>query len=176
MNIFTFKLQDLEKIIKNPRDLEKERHFLEGKFSEWDILPPYVVQFERSILEKIIIGIEAGDIKENQENAFLLVKWASILGGIFKSTGLSSSQIRNLFCEVRQIQQVGFEKSLSLRRFILLQPKIEYAAKRADKFGMSGLKSVLISAIELVDSKERFDHFVEFFEAILAYHKSYGGN
>jgi CRISPR-associated protein Csm2 len=61
-----------------------------------------------------------------------------------------------------------------MRRLLLLQPKLEYQARRQKE--VKGLKDVLILAIEQVKgNRERFVRFVEFFEAILAYHVAAGG-
>ena len=61
-----------------------------------------------------------------------------------------------------------------MRQLLLLQPKLEYQARRQSE--VTELKDVLITAIRLVDGKrERFAHLVEFFEAILAYHVAAGG-
>jgi len=64
-----------------------------------------------------------------------------------------------------------------------LGPKMAYRARRERGQGVERLRQVLDEAINEVlaapDEKEknqRFQRFVEFFEAILAYHKAYGGN
>jgi CRISPR-associated protein Csm2 len=85
--------------------------------------------------------------------------------------------MRNFFGEVRFIEQRGFTDPLMKRRFLLLIPKLKYAKARAKNFGMNSLAEVLEEAVKLVEGQpECFKRFVEFFEAILAYHKAYGGN
>ena len=56
----------------------------------------------------------------------------------------------------------------------MLKPKLAYAAAR--NRNVEELKDALTQAINQVDNHEkRFKNFVDFFEAILAYHRAYGG-
>jgi CRISPR-associated protein Csm2 len=68
----------------------------------------------------------------------------------------------------------------AIRRLVLLKPKMAYQAARERK--VKNLVNNLDEAISYVESaespaekKERFDKFVDLFEAILAYHKAKGG-
>jgi CRISPR-associated protein Csm2 len=101
---------------------------------------------------------------------------------------LTSSQIRGIFGSVRRIEldwQSGEEEmtareSERLRRaqreFALLQPRLAYQAKRERGQGVENLCAVLTPAMQLVGTDHtRFRNFVDFFEAILAYHKAAGG-
>ena len=115
----------------------------------------------------------------------LLVEHAENLGRQLKNANLTTSQIRALFGEVRQIDaQLSTEdmgdQERALRKLILLKPKMAYRARRERGRGVEELTNVLDPAIDLVvdeaNSKENFKRFVEFFEAILAYHKAAGGN
>ncbi|GIW89769.1 MAG: type III-A CRISPR-associated protein Csm2 [Pirellulaceae bacterium] len=120
--------------------------------------------------------------------AQLLVERADQIGKTLKEINLTTSQIRALFGEVRQIQaQWSMEKpeqqQKALRRFILLKPKMAYRAKRERGRAVQELVNVLDPAIDFVVKekdparcKDNFQRFVDFFEAILAYHKAYGGN
>ncbi len=116
-----------------------------------------------------------------------LVKTADDLGKNLQHQRLSTSQIRAIFGEVRQIQaewSMGKEhRTKALRKLILLKPKMAYRAKRERSRAVQALVDVLDPAVDLVvqekDARkqdENFQRFVEFFEAILAYHKAYGGN
>ncbi|MEJ5315307.1 MAG: type III-A CRISPR-associated protein Csm2 [Anaerolinea sp.] len=123
----------------------------------------------------------------------LLVRMADNFGKELKELNLSTSQIRSLFGEVRQIQgewavarqkrpQAEAERQKVLRRLILLKPKMEYRARRERGQAVRTLVDVLKPALDAVTQApadkqdEYFNRFVEFFEAILAYHKAYGGN
>jgi len=129
----------------------------------------------RQELEQII----GGDVEK-------LVTWADSLGrGLARNERLTTSQVRGFFGAVRQIEaevQPGETelKDTTYRKLMLLKPKLAYQAQREIDSrkgeGVLRLSEVLAPAIESVgrDAK-RFRHFVEFFEAILAYHKAAGG-
>ncbi|MFK7905014.1 MAG: type III-A CRISPR-associated protein Csm2 [Chitinophagales bacterium] len=95
---------------------------------------------------------------------------------------MTTSQIRNFFGEVKRIQQkdIANEKSA----FILLRPKLAYAVARATQRNsrnrITVFKEIIDKAhkavnIEGTEADKRFQSFVDFLEAILAYHKAYGG-
>jgi CRISPR-associated protein Csm2 len=113
-------------------------------------------------------------------NTDLLIKRAKEIGKALKDAGLSMAQIRGIFGTVRRIEMRWTEKApeetreKAMRQLLLLQPKLEYQARRQKQ--VKGLKDVLIPAIEQVQGdRNRFGRFVEFFEAILAYHVAAGG-
>jgi len=127
------------------------------------------------------------------EGAQTLVRITDQWGKYLKDIGLTTSQIRALFGEVRQIQaqwsQLGAAPDAArarqklVRRLILLKPKMAYRAKKERGKAVEQLVSILNPALDIVINEqdparqdEYFDHFVEFFEAILAYHKAHGGN
>lgn len=92
---------------------------------------------------------------------------------------VKSSQIRGIFATVRQIQlSWDTNPNKAYRSAVLLKPRIAYSAKRNDLFGLDG---VLVTALDHVkgdndaERRKRFNHFTEFFEAIVAYHKVHGG-
>ena len=88
------------------------------------------------------------------------------------SNNLTTSQIRNIYGAVKRIQMRG---ELDTHKLLMLKPKLAYAAKRHGG-GVNTLKDILTQAIDLVgDDSKKFSRFVDFFEAILAYHKAYGG-
>jgi CRISPR-associated protein Csm2 len=100
---------------------------------------------------------------------------------------LSTNQIRNIFGTVRRIEMTWPEGPESAeekkeaeqarRELLLLKPKMAYQAKRERGRGVQTLVDVLTEAIDLIEGeRQRFQHFVDFFEATLAYHKAHGGN
>lgn len=100
-----------------------------------------------------------------------------LVGGGEKD-GMTTSQIRNFFGEVKRIQMKGILKEKSA--FYLLKPKLAYLAKRAEKNKTENFKEIMSIAHDAVLSDETkiehtFKNYVDFLEAILAYHKSYGG-
>ena len=115
------------------------------------------------------VNLDARVITEGGE---ILVKEAEQHGQQL-ARNLTTSQIRNIYSAVKKMQMKG---ELDTHKLLMLKPKLAYAAKRHGG-GVDTLKDVLTQAIDLVgnDSK-KFNRFVDFFEAILAYHKFYGGN
>ena len=95
---------------------------------------------------------------------------------------LSTSQIRAIFDEVRQIEALWpQDPNQALRRLSLLKPKMQYRAKK-EGGKVADLVKVLEASVNEVlkgsDEKEKhayFRNFVDFFEAILAYHRAAGG-
>jgi len=100
---------------------------------------------------------------------------------------LSTNQIRNIFGTVRRIEMNWPERpkdeaerqsaAQARRELLLLKPKMAYQAKRERGRGVQQLTDILSDAIDLVgEDRARFQNFVDFFEATLAYHKAHGGN
>jgi len=101
------------------------------------------------------------------------IDYADRFGKYLKNNDLTTSQIRNVFGELKRIQMKGFQKEESA--FLLLKPKMAYAVKRHGKMGLEALKQVFDKAYACVHSDKEFQNLVNFMEAILAFHKSYGG-
>lgn len=102
------------------------------------------------------------------------VEFAETLGKSLAQRRLSTSQIRNVFGEIKRIQLKGFEKEKT--SFFLLKPKMAYAASRNNSEAIKALKVAFDEAHTYVTTEATYKNFVDFFEAILAYHKAYGGN
>lgn len=119
--------------------------------------------------------IAEGDVGE-------LVDTAQMVGTVL-ARQLTTSQIRNVFGEIRRIEMIWREQpDEAYRRFVLLQPKLAYQVRREKGAGVEEFRSVLDPCIEIVRKapaekrKVYFARFVDFLEAILAYHKAAGGN
>lgn len=123
-------------------------------------------------------------------NAVVLVNKAQAFGAKLAQGRLTKTQIRNVFGEVRKIEaQWSAPKGESdetqsaqenIRRLLLLKPRMSYQAARQSQ--TRELMEVLADAIdkvveidELPEQRKRFGYFVDFFEAILAYHTAEGG-
>lgn len=129
-------------------------------------------------LQKIIVK---NDSKE-------LVEQAQSIGETLGKK-LTTNQIRAIFGTVRQIEMnwddtaTAAKQADAQRQLILLKPKMAYRATKEGRQGqgLAALTEVLTEAIDLVvqndatDQRERFGRFVDFFEAILAYHAVAGG-
>jgi CRISPR-associated protein Csm2 len=109
-----------------------------------------------------------------------MVEFCKGLGKFLKNNKVSSSQLRNIYGEVMRIKLKGIENEKE--SFWLLKPKLAYNAGRIEKNNEKKafqelLNKALYPAMEAVDVEDEktFDNFQKFFEAILAYHKYYGG-
>jgi CRISPR-associated protein Csm2 len=107
--------------------------------------------------------IENGNVKKMNE-------FCSEYGKKFAQGGLSTSQIRKIFDTILTMHEYD-EKFLQL-----LRPKIAYIVGRHKKkipiieeFG-----KLIEDAIEITTGKN-FENFKNFVEAIVAYHRYYGG-
>jgi len=101
-----------------------------------------------------------------------LVKDAEDFGKYLGNGGLSTSQIRNIFSDIKKMD--SFERNK--KELILLRPKLAYVAgrhRRRTKV-ITDLQEVMDECIRNVKDEESFKNFQDFFEAILAYHKYYG--
>ncbi|MGQ9492664.1 MAG: type III-A CRISPR-associated protein Csm2 [Anaerolineae bacterium] len=119
-------------------------------------------------------------IIENGDTELLIARAKEI--GTRLAGQLTSSQIRNIFGTVRKIEitwgwrATPEQQSKATRQLLLLKPKLAYQAKRERGKGVEELARVLTLAIDAVQgNRERFQNFVDFFEAILAYHTAAGG-
>lgn len=134
------------------------------------------------------MAISDSDIKtiiSDPNGMELLVEKSKELALDLKNKRMTTSQIRALFGEVRQIEaewEMENKKDEAYRRLILLRPKMAYRARKERGEAVPILVNILDKAlIEVTKGDEdkrdlRFRHFVEFFEAILAYHKAHGGS
>jgi CRISPR-associated protein Csm2 len=114
-----------------------------------------------------------------------LIEAADSLGKKLVDQRLTTNQIRNLFGMVRQIKMTwSIDPAASYRQAVLLKPKIWYQARRIEN-KVRGLPDLLerefIPALDAVieapeEAKQvRFERFTDYFEAVVAYHKRYGG-
>ena len=132
-------------------------------------------------LKQIIVG---GDSK-------MLVATAEQVGkALAVQYRLTTSQVRGIFGTVRQIEMDWLHSSAvdqteersgrerrAQRELHLLKPRIAYQAKHERGRGVEELGQVLTKAIDQIeDQPDRFRNFVDFFEAILAYHRANGGS
>ena len=111
--------------------------------------------------------VDISDIIENGGEP--LVTAAEILGRKL-ARSLKTSQIRKVYGAVKKIQM---SEEFNRNELIMLKPKLAYAAARKPE--VEGLKDTLTKAINEVDDDKKFKNFVDFFEAILAYHRAFGG-
>ncbi len=105
------------------------------------------------------------------------ISFAERFGGFLARNRMTTSQIRNIYGEVMRISAREFQEVY--KDFLLLKPKIAYAAQRSGTRGIEEFKKVMDQAHEAVtdaaEQKIAFRNFKDFFEAVLAYHKAAGG-
>ncbi|MDI9358636.1 MAG: type III-A CRISPR-associated protein Csm2 [Phycisphaerales bacterium] len=111
------------------------------------------------------------------------VTWINEFAKELVEKELTTSQFRNIFGEVRMIQSKEDRKQ-RVQRVSLLVPKIAYAWARSKSNKRDGsfpddFKVKLDESLKLVLSAQgdqfdkTFNNFVDFLEAVLAYHKAY---
>lgn len=117
------------------------------------------------------------EIITNDQKTDVLVAFSEVFGKFAKDKGLTTSQIRNIFGEVKQIEMNwNRDPEGSWIQLQLLRPKLAYAARKAEKEGVWALREVLSEAIiQVKGDGKNFQRFANFFEAILAYHRAAGG-
>jgi len=109
--------------------------------------------------------ISEGDVEELNQQAKELGKYFT-QGG--ERERLSSSQIRNVLDRLQRM------KKFDLRELQLLRPLLAYAAGR-HRGKVMELQQISDKAICMVKNDHQFVNFRNFFEAIVAYHRYYGG-
>ena len=103
-----------------------------------------------------------------------LVQFAEKIGKAMADGGLTNSKIRSIYGEIKRIQSGEFEKLKS--SFYLLKPKVAYALGRdKNNKGLQLFKAVFDKCYTDVKDKQTYENFCNFIEAILAYHKAFGG-
>lgn len=160
-------MSEIVNLLENRSDLEyKKRKEKKGEKRE---------EFEKEIrkvedkLEDEVSGISEPILNGDSE---IIVNEAIAIGK-YLSNNLSTSQIRNIFSDTKQLTLKEFNKD----ELNLLRPKLAYAAGRHGG-GVRDLQSILDPLIErVVNSNDPLasKRFHDFFEAILAYHRYYGG-
>lgn len=88
---------------------------------------------------------------------------------------LTNSKIRSIYGEIKRIQGAkDFEKSKS--SFYLLKPKVAYAyGREPQNRGLKLFKEIFDGAFPYVTDDKTYNNFCNLMEAILAYHRAFGG-
>lgn len=104
-------------------------------------------------------------------------------GGNFNNKGeaLTTSQIRNVYGEVVKMRMRDSFTDIK-NPLLLLKPRLAYSAQRKGTVGSKEFRQVFDPAVDAVfagtddeNKFERFQNFANFFEAVLAYHRAFGG-
>ena len=102
-----------------------------------------------------------------------LVKYAESAGCFMAKNGLTNSKIRSIYGEIKRIQMGVFEKEKASLN--LLKPKVAYAYGRDKNEGLRLFKKIFDRSSMDVSNQKSYQNFCGFIEAILAYHKAFGG-
>lgn len=108
-----------------------------------------------------------------------MVDYTDEAGKRMKNGNLTASQIRNIYGEIKRIQIGGYEKNKA--SFLLLQPKLAYivgrteAKSRGNSEGIRVYQDIFLKAAKLVNNEKTYQNFCNLMEALVAYHKYYGG-
>lgn len=107
------------------------------------------------------------------------IDFASEFGKQIADGGLTTSQIRIVFGEMRRIQMNDYLNQKT--DFLLLKAKLAYAVKRHNKPGLTDFFKLFEIAYDAVDKNndengtKHFKNMMDLTEAVLAYHKYFGG-
>lgn len=101
------------------------------------------------------------------------VVFAEKVGNYMAKNGLTTSKIRNIYSEIKRIQ-MDFEREKAA--FYLLKPKVAYTVGRDKNIdGLKMFKFVFDDCFDCVTENRHYINFCNIMEAIVAYHKAYGG-
>lgn len=113
-----------------------------------------------------------------------MIDFAEILGKFLSplrkddKSALSNSQIRNVYGEIKRIQMSIDKNGWDAIKpsFLILKPKVAYAAGRNRNLGIVVFKEFFNLAVTSVTNKKEYLNFCNLIESVLAYHRAFGGN
>ena len=165
------------------------RDFRQGNRPGQGVTPPAAEPFKVDVtaVRKVIA----------KDDPKKLVELTNDYGERLAKARLATSQIRSIFGSVRQMESRWYDdkqRNQGIRDLLMLKPKLAYQEvrhkpqRREDPNAVGMLRAMLEPAIDAVidpgedhnteddgDNQKRFRRFMEYFEALLAYHKAYGG-
>ncbi len=138
--------------------------------------------YSKEIIEGYIIrGINKYPSLNKMPNK-QLIEYGEILGAFLVGNDLKTNQIRKFLDGIRQLENKVNkdmrDEAFSNEELILLKVQLVYAAARENK--VEPFKKVINAAIDKVSASGRegysdFRKLVKFIEAVIAFHKYYGG-
>lgn len=168
-------IQGLEVLVNEAEKFIRKQHFENAEIGAINRIKEIIERKAKDYADKLIVK---GDPKA-------LVIVAKAMGIVLKGKGVTSSQVRNIFGYVKKIEVAESTytgptlSDKSYGQLVLLSPKLAYAIARANSPSDEGLKLMKHIFDECIEKTEKnadkFKRFVSFFEAILSYHKYYGG-
>ncbi len=177
-------IQKINNNLRRTKDKDQKRVLLQQKWSIEATIKSQVNKAEknfREMLKEIVKEIiEGGDSEK-------LVIISEELGIILKEHNVTNTKIRNIFEYAKGIHvaiKMNTDKKLTpqeITKINLLSPKIAYIKSREKGNTAQTLETLkmlfdeCIASINKNPEKEKFQRFMDMFEATLAYHKYYGG-
>jgi len=108
--------------------------------------------------------------KEKDASGSVLIEVAEELGRHLVNNRMTTAQIRKLYAEVKRLDF----SSEGAYKANMVRAKLAYTAGRHRE--VADLQKVLDRALkEVVNHPDKHQRFVDFFEAIVAFHKKHGG-
>jgi CRISPR type III-A-associated protein Csm2 len=127
-------------------------------------------------------SIDVDWIKSKNGLNDISINWAKEFGEFLaqdESKGLkmlSTSQIRKFFGQLKRIKSEGYSE-VNRTKLLMLKPHLAYAVGRdKNQTKVKFFSEEITKGIDNVKDKEQFKNFVNLVEAIVAFHKSKGGN
>lgn len=166
------KIDSLETQIRDKKK-EKDKSKKEKIDKEIKNLEDNLDKVYEEIFNEFEKDIELKSVDEINEQTIL---FSEFLGRYLVQLNLSTSHIRNVYGEVLRLKMKGFDKN----KLVLLKPRLAYSTARNGNDGSKKFREVIEKALDKVIFNEGneeilFENFANFFEAILAYHRSFGG-
>lgn len=122
---------------------------------------------KNEILEKIVTAIDP----EKDKDGKVFSEVAEKTGQLLKESGVTVTQIRKIFTEVKRLSSEDTNYKYKLK---LLKAKLAYTSGRFKK--MRYFQEVVDRALVVAEkSPDALNRFKDFFEAAVAYHKYFGG-
>lgn len=135
------------------------------KSSDYNKLDPL-----RQAMNEIAKKVSEFMLEDKDPHYKNLIENAQKVGEILAKQKITSSQIRNLYNEVKNIDFL----ENGPRKINLMKAKFAYVAGRFEK--LQDFKNIVENMLnEIGTDKAKFDRFKYFFEAVVAYHRAYGG-
>jgi CRISPR type III-A-associated protein Csm2 len=97
----------------------------------------------------------------------ILVEWAEKIGKALRGK-VQLSHLRKIYGTMKRLELGPFDDAVR-KELSLLRPRLAYTVKR--QTSATGLAQVLDPALKMATAPEHLRNLVDFFEAILAYHR-----
>ena len=124
-----------------------------------------------SEIDSVLAAVDLFMNTSEDSNGQVLIENAMKLGAYLNSRDMTSSQIRSLYVTAKKI---NYEDCDGPYEVSMLRARFAYAAGRHKK-QVGPFQKVADRALARVKSAEEFRRFMDFFEAVVAYHRAYGG-